>query len=694
MNHKLLVLLISLGLAAAAVGQTGKLSGTISGQNAENNSGTAVILTNVNTGASQRVTVNPDGSFSANLAPGTYRVEVERNGRRQTATQNLEIAAGANSQMTMQIEGGANGETVQIEAQAPALEDEPPAVGRAYSTRSIRELPVFDRNYQELNGLPSGTTPPAEFSSVTTDPQRSRIYNTNGLPAFVNENLEDGTQNREPVTQTLSVRVLPDEAAKELQVETSNYPADLGFAAGAISNVSTRPGTNGAHGSLFGFFTNDRLSAHDPLVPAGVGEPTTHHSQYGGTLGGSLIPDKLFLFLSYQGSHDAGSALQYATVPTAAMLGGNFSGLGVTLFNPTTGVTTGPSAGTGRSPFAGGIIPAGSINPASRAILGALPGPNLPGFANNYAADVPQGIDSNVGDAKLDYRFSDALTGYLRYGISQFNANQGSIFGPIIGNPTGSGLRNHHAALSLVGNYHGILGELRLGYSRYRNQINSLANAGTLSPELASLGFTSGSLPPLTIEGLGTLGTAAGLPSKDVDNIYDGTANFHIVRGGNQISFGVTVRAERSDGFLDMLIGPFGPFGGFSFGPGATTLAGAAPGGPNSAFAGSIAAFLLGAPTTGGIFTPSVTPSFRQNQYSAYAQDLFHLGSRISIDLGARYDIFSPVTPNHTSGSFFNPTSGVSDLSTLLNRGDYDLNNISPRVGVAFQATKHTVFRA
>jgi len=700
MTHKFIMFCLCAGLAMTAAAQTGRLSGTLSGIS-QNTGMVVIVLTNSATGAVQRVNVNPDGSFMTNLPPGTYKVEIEREGQRTSAGRDLEIAPGINSQTTLQVSVGPATETLEIAAQAPAVQDQPDDIGRGLTTRTVRELPVQDRNYQELNGLLNGVTPPTTSASRTLDPQRGREYNTNGLPAFANDNLSDGSTIRDPFTGILSVRVLPDEAVEQLNVHTSNYPADSGMAAGALTNVFTRPGTNGIHGSAFEFTTNDFFQAHSGLAPAAAGEPRLHHNQYGGSIGGALMPDKMFLFLSYEGTRDNSSSPQFATVPTSEMLGGNFSGLGVTLYDPASGTP----AGIGRTPLPGSMVT--SINPLSSAIASNFPAPNLPGFANNYASEVPYYDSNNVGDAKLDYRFSDALTGFLRYGISHLNTSQGSIFGNVIGSPTNSGLRNHHASISLVGNYHGILGELRFGYSRYRNAVY---DTSTLTPSLNSAltaaGFTGGTLPTINISGIGQIGTPAGLPSKDLDNIYDGSANFHIYRGVHQIAFGADARGELADGWSNVLYSPFGPlgaanpftfgaFGGFGFEPGPASSATALSTNPNAVLASSFASFLAGAPTTAGVFHPSVLPSFRQTQIAGYVLDTVHVGNKLVVDIGVRYDAYSPVATRHPFDALFlnSPTGGITAGNELYH-GNWDANNVAPRVGVAYRFRESTVFRA
>ncbi len=664
--------------------QQGTLSGKLNGL--RGNQTATVILTNVNTGASQRIPLNPDGSFSINVPPGTYKVDVERDGFRQTARQNLEVPAGGTAQIEVTIEGGPTIEAVEVKASAPAADTTPPEIGRSYTSSTVRLLPVFDRNYQELIGQMTGITPPVTAYPLTFDPQGTRQFNVNGLPVITNDSLSDGTTIREPFTNTLRIRVLPDEAVQQLNVVTSNYSARTGFAAGSVDNVFVRPGTNGLHGSLFGFVTGGFFRARDPFNVPGNPRPTLRDRQFGGTIGGALIPDRMFFFGSYQGDIHSGSSLQFATVPTPAEIGGNFSAAGIPIFNPATGT----GAGIARSPFSGATIPSTSINPIAAAYASLLPAPNISGVtANNFANNVQFVDRGNRADGKLDYHFTNNFTGFLRYGWSSYNARENSPFGAAFGGDTFANLRNHHASFSVAGNYRGIIAEFRAGYNRYRNLVRPTLTNNTLTNELGSLGFIpvgSTNIPAVTIEGLGTLGTPINLPAKDIDNVYTGDANFHAYRGKNQIDFGISVRDLRSSGFPDFLLGSAGSF---TFGPGATSSAGATIT-PGTAFASSFASFLLGAPGTRGIFNPAVTPDYHQRQYAAFLDDTIRM-SRLTAYFGVRYDVYSPV--DVANSTIFNPATAAASLTTTNSINDYHLGNVAPRVGFAFRLTNQTVVR-
>jgi hypothetical protein len=667
--------------AALAQPQQGTLSGTLFGVSGKGNA--VLIFTNQSNGAVQRVTPNVNGGFTVSLPPGTYKVEVEREGFRQTARQNIEVTGGASSQVNVTIEGGPQIEAVEIKAEAPGAQDSGSEIGTGFTSGTVRTLPIFDRNYQELNGQVSGVTPPISGFPLTFDPQRNRQYNTNGLPAYTNDYLSEGITLREPFTNEMAIRILPDEAVKQLDAITDNYPSREGFAMGSISNVYPRPGTNGVHGSLFGFITDDFFRTRDPFVTTGQPQPTLHDRQFGGTIGGAIVRDRLFYFLSYQGNINDGSNTQFATVPTAAEAAGNFSGLGYPIYNPVTGLVN----GVGRLPFAGGIIPRANINPVSMAYLSYLPSPNLPFAANNLEQNVHYFDRGNVLDGRMDYHIANNVTGFFRYGWSSFNSRDNSIFGPVIGGDTLGTLRNHHASASLAGNWHGMIAELRLGYSRYRNAILPGGDTTAFSSQLAGLGFgpgTSGIVPSLAVEGLGVLGTPINVPAKDVDNNYEGAANFHLYHGRNELIFGADVRDMNSSGFPNFA---FGTTGSFTFGPGATSLVtGTIP--TAAAFAQSFASFLVGTPSTSGLFSPVSTPTYHQRQYAGFIGDMIRF-RHFTLNAGLRYEVYSPVSVN--AASIFNLSA--SSLSSGNSVGNYYYKNFQPRVGIAIPITTNTVIR-
>ncbi|MBV9396781.1 MAG: TonB-dependent receptor [Bryobacterales bacterium] len=678
MNRKFIVgLIFCLFGALICWGQAGTLVGTITDPSGKPVPNSVITITNLSTNLSQRVVTGADGTFMAAIPPGAYRVEVETAGFKRMVQEQIQVISGNSVRIAARLEAGPAVETVEINADAVETQDTPPEIQRGYGQAILENLPVFDRNYLQLMNLMPGITPP--FSAiqttlgVTADPQRSRQWNTNGQPAYSNDSTLDGDTVREPFTGDLNISIPPRDYIRELQIQTANYRAEQGFAGGSIDNVFTRPGTNGLHGQVYGFFSPGYFQARNPLFFGANPSSPLHYWQTGAGVGGAIKPDHTFLFINYEATRYRDGTPVLGTLPTAAIVNGNFTGTGATIFSPAFGT----------------VIPAGDINPLSQAILATLPAPNLPGFFNNTQAVIPFTDNSSVVTGRLDHRFSDAYSVFLDYQFSYFNATQGSLFGPIVGGGTASGLRNHHATAALVANSHGIIGELRFTYNRYRNNINATGVTGSLAPLLAANGFTS--LPTINIEGFGTLGAAANIPSKMFDNTYEGSAVFHWARGIHDVRFGTDIRALQANGWRSSL---FGPNGTLFFGPGATLSTAEAASVPlmTTPF-NSLAAFLLGAPVASGVFNYANVPTYRQNLYSGFVADTVRLFPRFTMELGLRYDLFSPVSTSSGNGALlYNPLTGTVTFGSQLH--NYDFNNFSPRVGFAYHPMERTVVRA
>lgn len=682
----------------------GSLSGRITQANGTAVPDATIIITDT-AGNSQRMVTGADGGFTlVNLPPGTYRVEVETGGARRMGRQTVTITENAPAQIevafdepgTVAITGSTSIPLptgfVEIQAIAPTIQNDSAEVARAYHTRTVRSLPVLDRQYQELIGLMPGVTPPIIERNQIIDPQRRRSFHVNGLPDWANIYHQDGGVNTESFLNQVS-RVTPNEAIQQLNVRTSNYNAEHGWSGGAWTNVVTRPGTNRVHGSLFGFHTNNFFAARNPLVPGNQENPRFNQNQFGGTAGLPIIKDRMFLFGSYEGFLRRGSTLDFATVPTADFRSGNFSGIsGLQLFNPGTGT----ASGANRTPVAGNQLTSGQISPFARAILPFIPQPNQPGLVNNLIGGVPLVNDTHRFDGKIDHRFTESTTGFFRYGFTHGDIDRGSLLG-VLGDAANSSLRNHDAVAAISANYTPtFLAEYRFGFSRYNNRIAPAGNFGALNTALAGAGFAGG-LPQINISGFSSLGYPGNFPSKNVNNSYNPAANFQWHTGIHRLRFGAEARLIDASGFTP---GFFSPLGTFSFTPGATANpATFNPANLNLA-AQSWASFLFGAPTQAGISSFNTTPTWRQTQYAGYITDTLNLWQWVHLELGVRYDVFSPIEPRRAGGAqVFNPnTNTITPVGTgglnIYGNQEYDLNNIAPRVGLVIQPFSRLAIRA
>jgi len=691
------MILLSLVGTLQLFGQdTGRLTGTVT-----NASGAAVPQANVTikntaSGMSQSVITDAAGGFSVpNLIPGTYSVSVEVTGYRRLTQDSVQVTVGQPVNITLGMQAGSTSETVEVGGAAPMIQDQNGEISRAYNSRTVSQLPLQDRNSEQLVELMPGNTPPATSASALNDPQRSRTWNTNGQPAVSNRRLVDGTENDE-LQQGVAIHIPTLDSVQQMNVITSNYDASNGRAGGTILNSVTRRGTNALHGSLFEFNSNSATRARDYFNPKGFSQSRYNSNLLGGSIGGPIVKDKVFFFGSWESDYLRSETPTVNTVPTADLLQGNFSNVpGVAIYNP----FTGRADGTGRSQFPGNVIPVSRIIPVASALLPYFPAPNVPGYTDNYLANVPYRNDNLRFEGRIDDRFNDRTGMYISYSYGNAFVNQNDVFGPI-GTSAQARLRNDVASVGLTHSFGATTTtDLRLSYNRWNNRIyntGGLLSAGALGISYANGNPIAGNLPGIAIGDLPLFGSNATYPQTNVDQ------SLHVSNGwskrwrGNDLRFGVDLWGVRLDGFQNLA---YGPSGAFAFGAGATSLNGNTALGPYSNYANAFAAFLLGTPTQAAVGQSFVSPSNYAAQWSGYISDTVQVTPKLTLNFGVRYDLFSPLQPRSSAGNF------IYDLpsNTLLpiNQGfvnargnvRYDTDNWAPRFGFAYRMGEKTVIR-
>jgi len=681
-------------LLALGAQTMGTLTGTINDNAGAPLPAAAITVTPMSGGNPQRVVTGSDGTFTiTGLPPGSYRVEVEYSGYKRSSVQNIDLVTGAPAQIRVVLQQGNTGDVVRVEGSAVLVQTDSAEVSQALAIRTLTETPLFDRNHQELVQLLPGITPPRTSESLLLDPQRNRIWETNGMPNQFNRRNIDGVENDEP-NQSLSVYVSPVESLQQLDLLTSNYPARQGRAGGTIINPATRTGSNQLHGSVFEFNSVSAMSARNFFNPEGLPQARYAFNQFGATVGGPVVRDSTFFMLSYEGDLDRRRIPNVSTVPTAGFLAGNFSAIpGLTLYDPRTGL----ASGAGRTAFANNTIPANRISPVARNIASFFPSPNVQGFENNLVTNVPVRNDGHRADIRLDNKFEDDTNIFLRWSFANYNTEEGSPLG-ILGGGTGH-LQSHNA---MIGGTHvfsaSTIGDLRLSYNRYANKLNSTLGNGI---SLANLGFTDPSagglgIPQIQINGMSSFGTQPGFPELDVSSSLNLVNSWTMTKGRSNLHFGFDIWGVRSDGFQNTM---FGSAGGYVFGPGATASATGQGLGPFGSYANSLAAFLLGAPTQAGRTASGITPSYTSLNGSLYLEDSFKVSPKLTLELGGRWDVFSPVSPRRNEGVFiYNPGTNQllpTNTGDINNMGNVETQwkNIGPRFGFAYRLMERTVVR-
>jgi hypothetical protein len=685
-----LVLFLANGRAQPAIGT---ISGKIISAAGKPIPNAAVTITNTGTNQSQKLLTGPDGTFTiSGLMPGTYKVEAEAAGFQPNFQQGVEVMGGSQTHVNLALQPANSKQAVAATGTTSQIQEDNAEISMALGTRQVRELPIQDRNYQELAGLMTGITPPLPTLDLVTDPDRNRLFSTNGQAPDLNINQLDGLLNLEPFTG-IAVRVVPVETIATMNIVTANFTEEKGFVAGALLNEITRSGTNEIHGSLFEFNSGNWSASRNFFNIPDNPKPRFVYNQFGGTVGGPVVKNKTFLFGSYQGTFENGGITQLATVPTPAALMGNFSGIpGVTIYNPFTGFAD----GTGRTAFAGNVIPSLLINPTSAAIASFLPAPNAPGFFNNYVSNVPYKNNDSKVDARLDQHFTDRTSAFVRWGYSNFWAYQDSPYGSVLGAGSSNRLLAQNALADVTHVFSpSLVTEVDFGYNRYDQKLNTFGNQALLGD---SLGVPlTNNLIGINIAGLSPIGAPAFIPSNPVDNTFNGIWSWSWRKGMNNFKWGVEGRRFRSDRFLDTYFGSlFGPNGNAYFGPG-TTLANPSVLTPYSEVYNSLAGFLLGTPNQIGISNNLNPPYIRQTLIAGWFGDTIQVFHHVTLDLGVRWEAYSPLEAANAGGrAIFNPLDDTFSYTGIGSVGQpYSWNKaaVAPRVGFAWSINDKTVVR-
>ncbi len=704
-----LLSLLALMLTVPAFGQavSGSIVGNVTDDSGAVISGAKVTITETNTGIARNVTTNNEGGYVFTyLLPGRYRIEVERDGFKKFARDGVTLATGERVRINASLVVGNISELVEVSSAAGLLQTESADISQAFEAKKIQELPLNGRNFQSMMTLVPGVVPSNSQVGVFDNPQGTQFLQVNGQNNSANNFQIDGVDNNEPLLG-LVVQIPPAEAIQQFSISTSNYDAEFGRAVGAVVNVTTRPGSNDFHGSLFEFHNNSALKARNYFQfnrssDGKIHIPNAIKNQFGGTFGGPIFRNRTFFFGDYQGQFQRISRVStVTTVPIQAWRDGDFSGLPAAsiIWDPTS-----DSDPTKRTAFAGNRIPTNRFSPVALNILKYLPLPNLPGIANNYLPPaLPFQLDTHSFDVRVDHQFSDKMTFFAKYNYFQSRMADPGIFGEAAG-PTAVGSgdalgngrgRNQVATLNLTRVFSSTLTtEARFGFTRYfinaqgpgndKDLSKAVGINGSNEPDTAHKG-----LALIGIEGFPTIGMSTNMPTINADNIFNWVNNWTKVSGSHTFKWGADIRRFRMDRLQIQGTSSFGPRGRFNFNSGVALKQGA-PTQPN-VLANAFASFMLGLPDLVGRAVFTTTPTNRTTNYFFFGQDTWQVNRKLTLNFGMRYEIYTPVTSRLPGGQGnYDPetnnllVAGIGGVS--MSAGvKTDWNNFAPRAGFAYR---------
>ncbi|MGH9542631.1 MAG: carboxypeptidase regulatory-like domain-containing protein [Terriglobales bacterium] len=742
MNLRLRVVVVffaAVCLVPALWGQveTGSIVGTVTDPSGAAIPNATLVLTETQKNIKWTGSSNASGNYVfPDLLQGVYAVQAAHPGFKTTTQSGLELDVNQTIRANITLPLGAAQQTVDVTSAPPPIQTDTADIGKQISAVAVHSLPMGGtRNFQQLFELLPGVADIGRQHSDFFNPQASLDMHVNGQPNVVDNLMIEGVSDNER-TRLLQIYIPPADAIQEVSVATSNYDTEQGAAGGYVANVILKSGTNQLHGDAYEFLRPDNYGSANPYCmvrntqtcPSGY--PPNHFNQFGGSIGGPIIRNKLFFFGDWESTRDHSTGFHQVTVPDAKFRAGDFSeALDPTLANTSFKGTllpdivydpsTGDSQGQNRTAFAGNIIPQSVLqaNPAwpiVQKLMALWPMPNQPGLQNNYQVNTQSIRDNNQFDVKIDgqprerdnfsYRFSwmnphTTETGYFgdAGGDGNFYANGTDI--------------TYQSSVEWTHTFGpNVINELRLGLSRYRNVANPIDYGKNTADDLGIKGiniqpFDSG-LPTINVHGGTTgLGFSASLPWIRTETDFDAVDNWTFINGNHTFKFGVDATRLRDDLLQDQTFGPRGRYDFCAAEAGLQEKNKSAADYPEAqvsqgGIANGFAALLLDRPCTVGRDLPVIFPALRQLQFASYFTDKWQVNPKLTVNLGIRDELYEPLKP-HFAGGLSNYDPNTNSL-LIAGYGNVPLGlglkthfgNIDPRIGLAYRVTDTSVVRA
>ena len=693
-----------------AQAQSGTIVGTLTDQSGGVIPGANVKLVNDETQFTRTTTTNAEGQYVAYSVPtGTYTITVEQAGFQKLVRSGVRLTAADTVTIDLQLTLGSVEQTVQVTAETPLLQSQTAAVSSLVTNQQMVEMPLNGRTFTALLKLGPGAYT-GSSGNLTTSPYAMRgdvNISVNGSSAQNNSYLIDGMVNRNLWLSTL-IMVPTVDSIQEVRMLTSNYSAEYGAAAGAVTIVQTKSGTNKLHGSAYEFLRNNKLDANSFFNNrSGVARPAFQRNEFGGTIGGPIRKDRTFFFGDYQGIRLRQPRTIVSTIPTLAQRAmvttGDFSNAGFTIFDPENVVNN------QRQAFAGNKIPLNRLDPVAVKMMALLPTPTSAAATRNFVFNpkVKQRtdqfdvrLDQNLGTSdRFFFKFSYDDTNLIQPGSLPSPANAGIPISPFLsadGTNTATTVPLKNWSVTL--NYTKVLNtrmvnEVRLGVVRWNQNILPLGNEFKTADAIGIKGINindkSGGLPSMSITGFQGLGDNSTFPenSQTASIQYEDILSLSL--GSHTMKFGGQYIRHRFNGFS-----AFPTRGDFAFNGQFTRQI------ATSTAATALSDFALGA--TSGINRNILVGTFGMRNWNlaAFADDTWRVTNRLTWNYGLRYELLAPPYEVYDRWSNFRVDTGKLEIagkngaSRTLRK--LDKNNFAPRMGITYMLTedRKTVLRA
>ena len=411
-----LILILSL-LAAPLAAQrfTASIRGAVTDPNGDAMPGATVNLEGTETGLNRTTFTNAAGLYTfTDLPVGLYEVAVSLDGFKSSVVSDIDLHVADVREVSVQLELGSVEDTITVEAEAIPVDTLSGEVSGLISGEQIRELPLNGRNFVQLTLLQPGVSAPEGFDTKNKGLLAGVDLSISGSGTTGNLWTVDGANNND-VGSNRTILIYPSvDAIEEFKIHSNSYSAEFGGAGGGQINIVTRGGTNDFSGSAYMFLRDDSWNETNYfLEQAGLDTEPLDRQDYGFTLGGPIVRDKVHFFLSGEWNQEERGIARSGFVPTQAERNGDFSG--ATIDGCSFPIPNDPLTG---QPFPGNVIPSDRINAGGQGMLNLYPLPNVTpaaGSCNNWVEAVVTPIDWDQANLRLDYDATDRSRLMLRY---------------------------------------------------------------------------------------------------------------------------------------------------------------------------------------------------------------------------------------------------------------------------------------
>jgi hypothetical protein len=656
----------------------------------------AVTLTNVDLGQVQNTKTDGAGIFTfPPVKIGNYKVTASAASFQTTTQTNLHLSIQQRLSVTLTLKPGAAAETITVTTEAPLMQTQDVSVGQTMNTETINSIPLNGRNWVYIAQLSAGTAV-AEGARGAGKGD----FEANGQRAEENNFVLDGVDNNANVVDFYNgasfVVNPPPDALAEFKVQTSNYSAEFGHSAGAAVIASIKSGSNNFHGSLWEYVRNTAFDIRDWNPNGKLPAAVYHDNQFGATLGGPIIKNKLFIFGDAQATRIAMGESGTYTVPTARMRLGDFGellnaantsdGNVHQLYNQRAAAASQPYVNncmvtSNSCTFASGSFSAPTLNKTALALLNDYPTPTNSALYNNYVAQRPISDDTFQWDLRADWTIDAKDTAYSRYSYFNEVGHNAPPLGNILdgGGFGDDGKQKDYGANFMASETHlftnTLTNEFRFGYN-YLHTGFEHPNASNLG-FAASVGFggiptapLNGGLPAVTVTGLTSFGSPTWSTTDEHENVYQIIDNVTKIVGNHTLKGGLT--------FMNVRFSTLQPqFSRGQYDYNGTFTANIVGGSGVSNTGWGAADFLLDQQHDAGL-SNEVTNGDQRSNDAFYVQDDWRMSHKLTLNFGVRWEYFQPYQDVGGYQASFSPIASSFAFNSTTGYGSGKANYLIP----------------